>query len=246
MPPDRSQASRRQRRPSTASRFLRTRGDAVPPPHPPQPRAPAADGGDVPGWTFFRQWLKNPLAIAAISPSSRQLARQMLAELPFDTRRVVELGGGTGVFTRALLERGVAADDLMVVELNEELHHHLQQRFPGVHAVCTDARQLPEAAAACGFADKGPADAVISGLGLLSMARDSQRAIVESAFAVMHPHGRFIQFTYGPVCPVSKEVLRELGLSARRGNFALFNMPPATVYVLTRNRSKAVTPRKMR
>ena len=29
-------------------------------------------------WTFFRQWLKNPRGVAAISPSSQQLARQMM------------------------------------------------------------------------------------------------------------------------------------------------------------------------
>jgi len=207
---------------------------------------PTPASGDAPAWTFFRQWLKHPLSIAAISPSSRQLARQMIAELPRQARRVVELGGGTGVFTRALIERGIAPDDLMVVELNEELHHHLQRRFPEVHVACADARELPEAAERCGYAKGGPADAVISGLGLLSMAKESQRAIVESAFSLMHPQGHFIQFTYGPVCPVAKEVLRELDINARRGNFAWLNMPPATVYVFTRNRSRAVTARRVR
>lgn len=206
----------------------------------------AGANGEAPAWTFFRQWLKHPLSIAAISPSSRQLARQMINELPEATRRVVELGGGTGVFTRALLERGIAPDDLMVVELNEELHHHLKRRFPEVHVACADARELPEAATRCGYAEGGPADAVVSGLGLLSMARESQRAIVESAFSLMHPHGRFIQFTYGPVCPVAKDVLAELDINARRGNFAWLNMPPATVYVMSRNRSRAVAARRVR
>ena len=57
------------------------------------------------GWTFFRQWLKNPLGMAAISPASQQLARQMMSELPRGSRRVIELGGGTGVFTQALLDQ---------------------------------------------------------------------------------------------------------------------------------------------
>ncbi len=33
-------------------------------------------------WTFFRQWLRNPRAMAALSPSSRQLARLMIEQLP--------------------------------------------------------------------------------------------------------------------------------------------------------------------
>ena len=44
-------------------------------------------------WTFFRQWLKNPLAIAALSPSSRILARGMINKLPEHAGRVIELGG---------------------------------------------------------------------------------------------------------------------------------------------------------
>jgi phosphatidylethanolamine/phosphatidyl-N-methylethanolamine N-methyltransferase len=201
---------------------------------------------DGPGWTFFRQWLKNPLAIAAISPSSRQLARQMVAELPPDTRRVIELGGGTGVFTNALIEHGIAPADLMVLELNEELHHHLRHRFVDACVVCADARDLPDVARRVGYLDAGPADAVISGLGLLSMPRPMQQAIVSAAFDTLRPDGRLIQFTYGPASPVSKEVLAELDLSSRRGNFAWWNMPPATVYVYTRNRSKAVKARSMR
>src|ERR1700753_11338 len=86
-------------------------------------------------WTFFRQWLKNPMAMAALSPSGQQLTRQMIAELPQDTRRVVDLGGGTGVFTRALLSHGIAADDLLVLELNDELFKHLRTRFPDAHVV---------------------------------------------------------------------------------------------------------------
>lgn len=207
-------------------------------------RRPPLD--DTPGWTFFRQWLKNPLAIAAISPSSRQLARQMVAELPPGTRRVVELGGGTGVFTQALLEHGIQGQDLMVLELNEELHHHLRRRFPDAHVVCGDACDLPNLVQRTGFCDGGPIDAVISGLGLLSMPKPTQRAIVAAAFDTLRPDGRLIQFTYGPASPVSKEVLEALELNARRGNFAWWNMPPATVYVYSRNRSKAVKARSMR
>ncbi|SDD09865.1 class I SAM-dependent methyltransferase [Aquimonas voraii] len=185
-------------------------------------------------WTFFRQWLRNPLATAAISPSGAQLARLMLAELPVDARRVIELGGGTGVFTAALLDHGIRESDLMVVELNEELHQHLSQRFPGAHVACGDARELASLAERCGFPEGGLADAVVSGLGLLSMSRSTQQAIVASAFECMRPGGCFIQFTYGPTCPVGRDVQRALGLQVKRAGVALWNVPPATVYVFSR------------
>lgn len=198
--------------------------------------------GPSPALTFFRQWLKNPLAVAALSPSSRQLARLMIQELPPGARRVIELGGGTGVFTRALLDHGVAPDHLMVLELNQELHQYLSQRFVNARIVCGDARELRDLVRQYHFDADGPVDAVLSGLGLLSMSRRTQRDILEAAFGVLAPHGRFVQFTYGPVSPVARELLDDLGLTVRRGGFAWWNMPPASVYVLERSRSRPVHP----
>ncbi|HMB57086.1 MAG TPA: hypothetical protein VKM35_07735 [Arenimonas sp.] len=197
-------------------------------------------------WTFFRQWLKDPLGVAAISPSSPQLARQMMSQLPKTCRRVIELGGGTGVFTQALLTHGIALADLLVLELNEELHQHLQRRFPGMAIVCGDAGNLRAIAEEQGFSGEARADAVISGLGLLSMPRQLQQTIMSAAFDSLQPEGRFVQFTYGPANPVTREVLEALELTARRASFTWWNVPPATVYVYTRRVSRAVTPRSMR
>jgi len=196
-------------------------------------------------WTFFRQWLKNPMGVAAISPSSPQLARQMMAELADDTGRVIELGGGTGVFTQALLEFGIKPADLLVLELNEELHQHLQKRFPEAHVVCGDAREIFNLAKPLGFADH-KADAIVSGLGFLSMPRQSQLEIISAAFECLKIDGRFVQFTYGPANPIAREVLDTLGLSSRRASFTWWNVPPATVYVYNRRVSRAIPARPMR
>ena len=202
--------------------------------------------GAPPAWIFFRQWLKNPLSIAALSPSGRQLARQMIAELPPHSQRVVELGGGTGVFTRAMIEHGIDPDNLLVLELNDELYAHLRAQFPQAHVVHGNACELRAIAERAGFLAAGPADAAISGLGLLSMSRALQRAILEAAFSVLKPNGRLIQFTYGPSSPVPRELLSELGLQVRRGGFAWWNVPPASVYVYTRNRSEAIQAQRAR
>jgi phospholipid N-methyltransferase len=185
-------------------------------------------------WTFFRQWLRNPRAMAALSPSSRQLAKLMIDQLPAGSQRIVELGGGTGVITQALLDSGVEPADLLVVELNDELHQLLRQRFPAVRVICGDAQALTSIVADEGFAGGEGVDAVVSGLGMLSMSRATQRAILSGVFAVLGANGRFIQFTYGPASPVSRELLGELGLQVKRAGVAWLNVPPATVYVYTR------------
>jgi phosphatidylethanolamine/phosphatidyl-N-methylethanolamine N-methyltransferase len=185
-------------------------------------------------FTFFLQWLKNPLRTAAVAPSSAELAAAMIDELPDETRRVIELGGGTGAITRALLAAGIQARQLMVLELNEELHAHLHARFPAVHVVLGDALSLPELARDCGYLDLGPADAIVSSLGLLTMPPSTQRAILEAAFQCLAAEGVFVQFTYGPTAPVAEEVVKQLGLAVHRGDFVLRNVPPATVFAYRR------------
>jgi phosphatidylethanolamine/phosphatidyl-N-methylethanolamine N-methyltransferase len=158
----------------------------------------------------------------------------MVAELPGDAQRVIELGAGTGVFTRALLGHGIVEKDLLALELNEALFRHLRAQLPMAQIYCGDARKIGVIADASGFLKCGPADAIVSGLGLLSMSRRMQSEILHAAFSVLKRDGRYIQFTYGPKAPVAHEVLDSLGLSVRRAGFALWNLPPATVYVLTR------------
>jgi len=185
-------------------------------------------------WALFRQWLRDPLRTAAVAPSSRELAAAMLTELPEGAQRVIELGGGTGALTRALLAHGVRGDNLLVVELSEELHEHLHERFPAVRVALGDARELRAVAARCGFLGQGPVDAIISGLGLLAMPVETQQEILFESFACLRPGGRFIQFTYGPQPPVAESVQQALGLAVHRGDFVLRNVPPATVYVYER------------
>lgn len=187
---------------------------------------------------FLRQWLRNPKAIAAIAPSGRELARRIARAVGKDTRSVVEIGAGTGVVTQALLACGVPAEGLLIVERNPELHALLSRRFPGVEVVRGDAFELESVVAGSDRARSGRVDAVVSGLGLATVERSRQRALLEQVFRILGPRGRFVQFTYYPVLPISRDLLGELGLCSRRAAFSLLNLPPASVYVLTRRRPK--------
>ena len=69
------------------------------------------------------------------------------------------------------------------------------------------------------------------------MSRATQRAILSAVFSVLGASGRFVQFTYGPASPLSRELLGELGLEVVRAGVAWLNVPPASVYVYTRRRA---------
>lgn len=178
---------------------------------------------------FFRQWLRNPLKIGALAPSSRELAEAMARLVPMPlTGPVIELGGGTGPVTAALLEAGAAPDRLYVIERDPELHQHLTRRFPSVHVIRGDAAGLTRLLRPLGVHD---AAAVVSGLPMLSMKRSVVRAIVEESFALLAPGAPFIQFTYGLFSPVPR---RAFGVVGTVEDHVLTNLPPARVWVYRR------------
>jgi phosphatidylethanolamine/phosphatidyl-N-methylethanolamine N-methyltransferase len=186
--------------------------------------------------TFFRQWLRHPLRMSSITPSGRQLARMMAAAVSPDAQGVIELGAGTGVITQALINHGIRPERLLVVEMNDVLHELLRQAFPRANVVCGDARTLRKLTTEGGTFGTRPVDAVVSSLGLLAMPASVQHDILAAAFEILRPRGGvFVQYTYGPSRPVAAEVCATLGLRARRHGWAWRNLPPARVYVYSRD-----------
>lgn len=189
-----------------------------------------------PAWSdhlrFFRSLLADPARVAAVAPSSRFLAQLITREIDPARAPILELGPGTGVFTRALLARGVVEADLTLIEYGEDFAAPLRALFPQARVVQADAARLP----ALGLFAERRAGAAVSGLPLLSMTPRKVMAILAGTFACLRPGGALYQFTYGPRCPVPRPVLERLGLKARRIGGTLFNMPPAAVYRISRRR----------
>ena len=179
---------------------------------------------------FFQAWLKNPLRVAAIAPSSRSLANLITSEISHNTGPVIELGPGTGAFTRALIARGVRQEDLALIEFGSEFAAALHFHYPRARTLWMDAARLR----AVDLFDGRAAGAVVSGLPLLSMPPRKVISILTGAFRKMEPDGALYQFTYGPRCPVSLRLLDHLGLEAERIGGTLANLPPAAVYRIRR------------
>ena len=175
---------------------------------------------------FFKGWLRKPRQTAAIVPSSRFLAREMVAGIDPDAGRVLELGGGTGAFTRAILSKGLSADKLEVAEINPVFAHGLERQFPDVRIL----RHRAETISAHVVGEAGTYQCVVSGLPMLAFNQNTQKAILEDAFRLLMPGGVFVQFTYSALSPVGKPVLDQAGLEAVPAGRVLLNIPPATVF----------------
>lgn len=174
---------------------------------------------------FLRSWLANPRQIGAVAPSSPKLAELMTREIDAGTGLVLELGPGTGVFTHALVERGVRQEDITLVELSDEFANLLAQRFPKARLLRSSASQLANTRTLM-----PRFGAVISGLPLLTMPGPTVFRIVAGAMRMLQQDSHIYQFTYGWRCPVPARVLEKLGLTAERIGTVVSNMPPASVY----------------
>jgi len=194
--------------------------------------------------SFVLAWLADPRRVAAVAQSSPALAAVITAEITPAAAPIIELGPGTGVFTRALLDRGVAQDQLALIENGSEFLGILRTRFPDVNVLPMDADRLKEVE----LFDGRRAGAVISGLPLLSMPPRKVMTILDGSFRHLRTGGAFYQFTYGPRCPVSRAILDRLGLKATRIGGTLANVPPAAVYRIRERpqRRRSETPRRVR
>ena len=179
---------------------------------------------------FLRALSSAPLSVGAVAPSGPALAELITRDITPSSGPVVELGPGTGVFTRALLARGVKEDDLTLVEVGTDFVELLRSRFPLARVLQEDAASL----GALGLFSGPIAGAVVSGLPLLNLPREKVSAILVAAFEIMRPGGCFYQFTYGARCPVPLPLLEKLGLKSMRIGRAFANIPPATVYRIGR------------
>lgn len=106
----------------------------------------------------------------------------------------------------------------------------LQFRFPQARVLRMDAARL----ASHKLFAEAEVGAVVSGLPLLSLPPRKVIAILSGAFGYMRNNGSFYQFTYGPRCPVPRAILDRIGLKAVRVGGTIRNLPPASVYRITR------------
>nr|WP_245305193.1 rRNA adenine N-6-methyltransferase family protein [Rhizobium leguminosarum] len=104
----------------------------------------------------------------------------MTKEISPLTGPVLELGPGTGVFTAALLERGIAERDLTLVEYERDFATLLQDRFPDARVLPLDVRQMWKTALSRSFFG-----GVVSGLPLLAMRPDDVRRCSRAAFPTL-------------------------------------------------------------
>ena len=176
-------------------------------------------------WLFAREMLSQPASVGAIWPSSRRLARSLASRVPLHgDGLVVELGGGTGAVTNALLQRGIAPGRLTVIEYAPAFVRHLRARFPGVTIVQGDAADLRKL-----LPRDSRIDAIVSSLPLRSLPAREAAAVVAQWRALIVDGGIVVQFTYD-LRNTEGQPLQ--GFLQRASQIVWANLPPARVLAL--------------
>ncbi|MDB5697463.1 MAG: methyltransferase [Alphaproteobacteria bacterium] len=124
--------------------------------------AGAAGGGPL--WQFLRGFVKHPVMVGSVIPSSKILIEKMLAPVDWQKCKLfVEYGPGVGTFTQHILDRIAPDATLLAIDTNDDFTHYLNRKFTDnrLRAVTGSAADVRDIMADCGF---DSADYVVSGL----------------------------------------------------------------------------------
>lgn len=178
---------------------------------------------------FLKGWIDQPRAVGAMLPTSSVTARSMASVVdPHSGLPVLELGPGTGVITKAILERGVAPQSLYSIEYSADFVEHLVEQFPGANIIEGDAFNLDET-----LGDKRDLvfDSIVSAVPLLNFPVTRRIAYVEDLLSRI-PHGRpIVQISYGPKSPVPPG---RGNYTVEHHDFVFRNFPPSQLWLYRR------------
>ncbi|HZG15504.1 MAG TPA: methyltransferase [Candidatus Bathyarchaeia archaeon] len=175
-------------------------------------------------FVFLKRFLSEPGRVGSIAPSSRFLCKEIMKQVPWHTAKtIVELGPGTGVFTKAILRNKRPDARFIAIERDAQFRELLAKRFPSI-IVKNEALDLN------GYLEElqiAQVDAIISGLPFAVFPKDLRDGILREVHKALAPGGLFITFQY------SLQLHTELQQRFSKVDigFTALNIPPAFIYI---------------
>ncbi len=179
---------------------------------------------------FIQEFLKHPLQIGSITPSSRFLERRIVkASKAGSVNVIIELGPGTGGVTRAILRAMPQNAKLLSVEINP--------RFNNVIGRIQDNRLITHLGSAndlreiISMYDLDPPDSIVSGIPFSTMSSRTGSQILETVSSLLVPNGRFVAYQ------VNNQVatLCQPFLGPGRTDIEFLNIPPMRIFQWVKN-----------
>jgi phospholipid N-methyltransferase len=172
---------------------------------------------------FLRSFLEHPRLVGAVLPTSRRAVRDMLDLAPVQhARRVVELGAGTGVYTREILARLRPDGSLLALEIDDRMATELEARIrdPRLRVLAESAEHVEA------HLDGERADVIVSGLPFTSLPAPVRDAVLAASRRALAPDGTMLVLQYSPF--IEAALRRTFGSVTRR--VSPLNVPPAFLF----------------
>lgn len=175
---------------------------------------------------FLKEFLKHPVMVGSIIPSSDRLIEKMLGPVDWAaTKLFVEYGPGVGTFTRPILDRLAPDATLITIDTNADFTAYLKAAIDDERliAVTGSAADVEKIIAAHGFEK---ADFVVSGLPFSTLPPGVGDAIGAATSRVIRAGGAFLVYQFSPrvrdfIAPHFERLDR---------GFEFWNVPPATLF----------------
>ena len=171
---------------------------------------------------FTKKFVQCPRTIGSIVPSSSFLTESILSNIKWcDVGSIVELGAGTGVFTRQIIQRLENKAKLFVFEIEPELRANLQAETQ--MEIYSDAVKLPQILESAGIMH---VDFVISSLPYAVLPREMTDSILRGVVKSIGQDGTFLAYQYSlQMKSLFARIFKNVNI-----RFVTFNIPPAFVY----------------
>ena len=189
-------------------------------------RRPRGETTGWPLWHFLVGFIKHPVMVGSVIPSSKALINRMLGPVDWaNCRLFVEYGPGVGTFTGHLLERLPADAVLIAIDTNAEFTRYLEEKFADrrLRAVTGSAEDVRRFMNEAGFEE---ADYVLSGLPFSTLPPGVGPRIAAETAAALKTGGAFLVYQFSPkvrdfLVPHFRRIDRD---------FEWINVPPAHLF----------------
>jgi phospholipid N-methyltransferase len=186
----------------------------------------SSKGAGGPLMMFLRGFIKHPVMVGSVIPSSKALIDKMLERVDWSNCRLfVEYGPGVGTFTEHILQRMAPDATLIAIDTNPDFTDYLNRKFRDSRliAVTGSAADTRKIMAEAGFAE---ADYILSGLPFSTLPDGVGPQIAAETHAALRKDGAFLVYQFSPkvrdfIAPHFKRIDRGM---------EWINIPPAQLF----------------
>ena len=179
-----------------------------------------------PLWHFLRGFIKHPVMVGSVIPSSKVVIDKMLGPVDWaNCKLFVEYGPGVGTFTEHILQRMAPDATLIAIDTNPDFTRFLRNKFADsrLFAVTGSAADVRQIIADCGF---DHADYVLSGLPFSTLPAGVGPRIAEQTAEALRSGGAFLVYQFSPKV---REYMAPHFQRIDRG-FEWLNIPPCHLF----------------